>query len=106
MKKDLSAKLRYINSVINSYGISIKRHREGHDKQCYKDTGKGKNVDYFKLEIKQDIHEIISNKITYRNFKLKDNKNIYKVVKADIFKNCITRKPYNEFDTKILDLFD
>jgi hypothetical protein len=106
LNKDLSAKLRYINSVINSYGITIKRHREGHDKQCYKDTGKGKNVDYFKLEIKQDINEIISNKITYRNFKLKDNRNIYKVVKADIFKNFITRKPYNEFDTTNLDLFD
>jgi hypothetical protein len=71
-----------------------------------KDTGEKKNVDYFKLEIKQDINEIISNKITYRNFKLKNNRNIYKVVKADIFKNFITRKPYNEFDTTNLDLFD
>jgi len=42
LKKDLSAKLRYINSVINSYGITIKRHREGYDEQCYKDTGKSK----------------------------------------------------------------
>jgi hypothetical protein len=63
--------------------------------------GKVKKVELFKLEIKQDINEIISTRITYRNFKLKDNKNIYKVVKADIFvKNFITRKPYNEFDTK------
>jgi hypothetical protein len=68
--------------------------------------GKVKKVEFFKLEIKQDINEIISNKITYRNFKLKDNRNIYKVVKADIFKNFITRKPYNEFDTTNLDLFD
>jgi len=43
---------------------------------------KKKKAEFFKLEIKQDINEIISNKITYRNFKLKDNRNIYKVVKS------------------------
>ena len=106
LNKDLSAKLRYINSVINNYSTSIKRHREGHDKQLYKDTGKDRNIYFFKLEIKQDINEIISNKITYRNFKLKDNKNIYKVVKPDIFKEYITREPYNEYDTRNLDLFE
>ena len=30
-----------------------------------------------KLEIKKDTNEIISNKITYRNFKLNDSKKIY-----------------------------
>ena len=34
-------------------------------------TGKERMFIIFKLEIKQDINEIISNKITYRNFKLK-----------------------------------
>ena len=106
LNKDLSAKLRYINSVINSYGIIFKRHRQGSDTQFYKDTKKRKMLDYFKIEIKQDINEIISNKITYRNFKLKDNKNIYKVVKPDIFKKYITREPYNEYDTRNLDLFE
>ena len=43
-------------------------------------------LDYFKIEIKQDINEIISNKITYRNFKLKIQQNIYKVGKPDIVK--------------------
>ena len=60
---------------------------------------------FFKLEIKKDTNEIISNKITYRNFKLNDSKKIYKIVKPDIFEEYITRKPYNELDTKNLDVF-
>ena len=40
LNKDLSAKLRYINSVIDGYGITFKRHRQGSDTQLYKDTGK------------------------------------------------------------------
>ena len=69
-----------------------------------KKPGKVKIMIFFKLEIKKDTNEIISNKITYRNFKLNDSKKIYKVVKPDIFE-YITRKPYNELDTKNLDVF-
>ena len=64
-------------------------------------------LDYFKIEIKQDINEIISNKITYRNFKLKDNEiYIYKVVNLDLFKDYITREPYNEYDTRNSEFFE
>ena len=105
LNKDLSAKLRYINSIINSYGITIREYRVGTDKQIYQETGKSNKNNFFKLEIKKDTNEIISNKITYRNFKLNDSKKIYKVVKPDIFEEYITRKPYNELDTKNLDVF-
>lgn len=105
LNKDLSAKLRYINTIINSYGITIGRYRKGTDKQIYQETGKSNKNDFFKLEIKKDTNEIISNKITYRNFKLNDSKKIYKIVKPDIFEEYITRKPYNELDTKNLDVF-
>ena len=70
------------------------------DKQIYQETGKSNKNDFFKFDIKKDTNEIISNKITYRNFKLNDSKNIYIVVKPDIFEEYITRKPYNELDTK------
>ena len=86
--------------------MTIKIHREGYDEQCNKSYGEKKMLIISNWKSKQDINEIISNKITYRNFKLKDNRNIYKVVKADIFKNFITKKHYNEFDTTNLDLFD
>ena len=58
------------------------------------------------LNSKQNINNIFSNKITYRNFKLDDSNQIYKVVKPDIIENYITNKPDNEIGTKCLDVFD
>ena len=89
LNKDLSAKLRYINSIINSYGITIREYRVGTDKQIYQETGKSNKNNFFKLEIKKDTNEIISNKITYRNFKLNDSRKYIKLSSLIYLKNTL-----------------
>ena len=59
------------------------------DKQIYQEIGKRRFNDFFKLEIKKDTNEIISNKITYKNFKLNDSKKYLKLSSLIYLKNTL-----------------
>ena len=89
---------------MKNYGITIKRHRKGMDKQFYRDTKK--SIYFSKLEIKHNINEMMRNKTHIKVFKLNDGRQIYKVIKPDVLKNYIIKKHCNEIDTTCLDVFD
>lgn len=97
--KDLSAQMRKFNTILNKCGIKITSTKKGKDKETRN------NIIVYKLDIIEYMDEILSNKMTFSNFKLYDSENIFQKVEINYFKEYITREPKTHIDTSCLDEF-
>lgn len=95
--KDLSAQMRKFNTILNKCGIKITSTKIGKDKETRN------NIIVYKLDIIEHMDEILSNKMTYSNFKLYDSSNVFQKVELNYFKEYVTREPKPQIDTSCLD---
>jgi hypothetical protein len=98
--KDLSSQMRKINTILNRCGIKVS------SEVISRISGTTTTTKQYYLEFIDQYDEILSNKISYQNFKINDTFNIYQHTELNYFKSYITKSPLDsKIDVSGLDFF-